>query len=113
VNVKLEFWRRAVDRLGRVLLFCGALLLGSLVPYAPRPPALTPYARLLEALAAPVGYADLVLILSVFGFILLPIARLGLPIPRPRWITLTTVETLLLGFLIGMIVRNVDTWLNS
>jgi hypothetical protein len=108
----LALWRRAADRLGRVFLFCGALLFGSLVAQAPQSPALTPYARILETLAAPVGYPDLIVLLSVFGLILLPIARLGLPVPRPRWITLTTVETLLLAFLIGMIVRTVDTWLN-
>lgn len=112
MSVEFALWRRALDWLGRILLFCGALLFGSLVPHPPQPPALKPYARILETLAAPVGYPDLVILLFVFGLILLPIARLGLPVPRPRWVTLTTVETLLLGFVIGVIVRNVDTWLN-
>ncbi len=111
MSARLTLWRRVADKSGRVLLFCGALLLGSLVPHAPATPALTPYARLLESLTTPLGYSNLVVLLLVFGLVLLPIARLGLPVPRPPWITLTTVETLLLGFLIGVIMRNVDTWL--
>lgn len=112
MNVKFAPWRRALDKLGRVLLVFAALLLGSIVPSAPAPPFLTPYARLLGTLATPEGFPDLLVLLSIFGLILLPISRLGLPVPRPRWITTATVETLLLAFLVGVIVRNVDTWLN-
>jgi hypothetical protein len=111
VSARSTLWRRVVDKSGRVLLFLGALFFGSELSHAPAVP-LTPYARFLDTLTTQVGYPDFVILLSLFGLILLPIARLGLPAPRPRWITATTVEVLVLAFLIGVIVRAVDTWLN-